>query len=159
MSLHSFETVLFEMPLSPIACTSSSTRRVETPLIPFASGLEPVATRWLTLDDGHQRLLRSPAGLEEAREVASLAQLRHPQVQSAQAGVERTIPIPVAPGRAFTAAFMPTRTDQAVDIGLHEQLQHGLRDAAQEVALVMPCQKLGQVHVGLGQRGLRLVRG
>jgi hypothetical protein len=30
MSLHSLETWLFEMPLRPIACTSSSTRRVET---------------------------------------------------------------------------------------------------------------------------------
>jgi hypothetical protein len=28
--LHSFETWLFEMPLRPIACTSSSTRRVDT---------------------------------------------------------------------------------------------------------------------------------
>src|SRR3954453_22801223 len=33
MSWHSLETWLFEMPLSPIACTRSSTRRVETPPI------------------------------------------------------------------------------------------------------------------------------
>ncbi len=59
MSLHSFDTVLFEMPLSPIACTSSSTRRVETPPIPFAGGLGPVATRRLTLDHRDKRLFRS----------------------------------------------------------------------------------------------------
>lgn len=39
MSLHCFETVLFEMPFSPIAYTSSSTRRVETP---------PVQASWIT---------------------------------------------------------------------------------------------------------------
>lgn len=33
MSLHNFETVLFEMPFSAMALTSSLTRRVETPLI------------------------------------------------------------------------------------------------------------------------------
>ena len=33
MSLHSFETWLFEMLDRPIACTSSSTRRVDTPRI------------------------------------------------------------------------------------------------------------------------------
>ncbi len=33
MSLHSFETVLFEIPDRPMACTRSSTRRVETPPI------------------------------------------------------------------------------------------------------------------------------
>ena len=36
MSLQSFETVLFEM---PIACTRSSTRRVETP---------PIQASWMT---------------------------------------------------------------------------------------------------------------
>jgi hypothetical protein len=39
MSLQSFETVDFEMPDSPIACTSSSTRRVETP---------PIQASWIT---------------------------------------------------------------------------------------------------------------
>ena len=33
MSLHSLLTVLLEMPASPMAWTSSSTRRVETPAI------------------------------------------------------------------------------------------------------------------------------
>jgi hypothetical protein len=39
MSLHSLETVLLEMPESPMACTSSSTRRVETP---------PIHASWIT---------------------------------------------------------------------------------------------------------------
>jgi hypothetical protein len=33
MSLHSLLTVLLLIPASPIACTRSSTRRVDTPLI------------------------------------------------------------------------------------------------------------------------------
>jgi hypothetical protein len=136
-----------------MACTSSSTRRVETPLIPFASGLEPVAIRWLTLDHGHQRLLRGLAGLEEAREVAALTQLRHPEVQRAKAGVERALSISVAPGRAFAAAFVTAGADQALHIGFHDQLQHSLGDAAQEVALIVLGQKLGQVHGCFGHRG------
>ena len=39
MSLHSLLTVLLPIPLSPIACTSSSTRRVETP---------PIHASWIT---------------------------------------------------------------------------------------------------------------
>jgi hypothetical protein len=54
---------------------------------------------------------------------------------------------------------MPAGTDQAFHIGLHDQLQDGLGDGAQEVALIVLGQKLGQVHVRLGHRGLRKVRG
>jgi hypothetical protein len=136
-----------------MACTSSSTRRVDTPPIPFASGLEPVATRWLTLDHGHQCLLRGLPCLEKAREVAALPQLRHPQVQRAQTGIESALSIPVAPRRAVAAAFMPASADQALDIGLHDQLKDGLGDAAKEVSLIVLGQQLGQVHVGLGHRG------
>ena len=111
------------------------------------------------LDHRHQRLLRGLAGLEEAREVAALPQLRHPQVQRAQTGVEGAIPIAVAPGRALAAAFMAAGADQAVDIGLHDQLKDGLGDTAKQITLIVLLQKLGQVHVGLGHRGLRVVRG
>ena len=65
----------------------------------------------------------------------------------------------VAPGRALAAAFVPAGADQAFDIGLHDQLKDGRGDAAQEISLIVLCQKLGQVHVGLGHRGLRVVRG
>ncbi|WP_434063273.1 hypothetical protein [Gemmobacter denitrificans] len=54
---------------------------------------------------------------------------------------------------------MPTGTDQALDIGLHDQLQHSLSYAAKKVTLIVLGQKLGQVHVGLGHRGLRMVSG
>jgi hypothetical protein len=118
-----------------------------------------VAIRWLTLDHGHQCLLGGLAGLEEAREVAPLPQLRHPQVQGAQTGIESALSIPVAPGRAFAAALVPSSADDAFHIGLPDQLQDGLGNAAQKVSLIVLGQKLGQVHVRLGHRGLREVRG
>jgi len=54
---------------------------------------------------------------------------------------------------------MTASADDAFHIGLHNQLQHGFGNAAQEVALIVLGQKLGQVHVRLGHRGLRRVRG
>ena len=113
-----------------------------------AAGRDAADPRFL--DHGHQRLLGGLAGLEEAREVAALPQLRHPQVESAKAGVERPVTVAVTPGRAFAAALMPTGTDQAVDIGLHDQLKDGLGDAAKQITLIVLGHKLGQVHVGLG---------
>ena len=49
MSLHSLETVLFEMPARPIACTSSSTRRVETP---------PIHASWITATSAFSEVFR-----------------------------------------------------------------------------------------------------
>ena len=49
MSLHSLETWLFEMPERPIAWTSSSTRRVETP---------PIQASWMTVTSAFSAVLR-----------------------------------------------------------------------------------------------------
>ena len=49
MSLQSLETWLFEMPDSPIAWTSSSTRRVETP---------PIQASWITVTSAFSAVLR-----------------------------------------------------------------------------------------------------
>ena len=111
------------------------------------------------LDHRHQGLLRGLARLQEAREVAALPELRHLEVQRAQTGIESALSIPVAPGRALIGPLVLAGADQAFDIGLHDQLQNGLGDGAKEVATVLLCQKLGKVHVGLGHRGLRVVRG
>jgi hypothetical protein len=54
---------------------------------------------------------------------------------------------------------MTPGTDQTFDIGLHDQLQHGLGDRAQEATLIVLGQQLGQIHVVLGRRGLRMVLG
>ena len=140
MSLHSLLTVLLLIPASPMACTRSSTRRVETPPIPakpagFAPGL---------LDDGHQGFLRRLARLQERREVAALPQLGDPELQAAQARVERTLPIAVAVGLPLGAALMTPSADQPVHVRLHQELHNGLGHAAQEVAISGFGQKLGQ---------------
>ena len=132
MSLHSLLTVLLLMPASPIACTRSSTRLVETP---------PIQASWMTATMG---LLRRAAGLEERRKVAALAQFGDPQLQAAQPRVERAIAIAVAIGRAITGALVPSGADQAIHIRLHEQLHDGLRYAAQEVAISGFGHQLGQ---------------
>ena len=56
------------------------------------------------LDDGQQRLLRAPARLQEAREVAALADLGDLQLDLARARVPAPGPIPVAMRRAILAA-------------------------------------------------------
>lgn len=53
---------------------------------------------------------------------------------------------------------MAPGADQVLDIGLHDQLQDSLSDAGQEVAQIVLCRKLGQVHAGRGHPGLRIVR-
>ena len=76
----------------------------------------------------------------------------------AETGYVTTAELP--PDAAEAAALAAsTGADQAVDITLHDQLKNGLGNAAQQIALIMLGQKLGQVHVGLGHRGLRKVRG
>ncbi len=49
MSLHSFETVDFEIPVSPMAWTRSSTRRVETP---------PIQASWITATRAFSEVFR-----------------------------------------------------------------------------------------------------
>jgi hypothetical protein len=57
----------------------------------------------------------------------------------AQTGIESalTLPLPVAPGRAFAAVFMPAGADDAFAIGLHPPLQDGLGHAAPDVTLIV----------------------
>ena len=95
------------------------------------------------LDHRDQRLFRHLPGLEKAREVAALPQLRHPEVQRSQPGIERAFPMAIPPGGAVLCAFVPPRTDQALNIGLYKQLQDGLRYAPQEIPLIILLQKLG----------------
>ena len=49
----------------------------------------------------------------------------------------------------MAVAFVPTGADDAFHIGLHDELQDGLGNAAQEVALIVLCRKLGQVMLDL----------
>src|SRR3954470_1648695 len=99
MSLHSFETVLLEMPESPMACTRSSTRRVDTP---------PIHASWITATSAFSDVRR---GSRNPRKEGALPQLRHPQVQRAEPRLQLALTIAVAPGLAAVAALVAAGPD------------------------------------------------
>lgn len=98
-------------------------------------------------------------GLKEAGEVAALTQFWDFQVKRANASVERAISISVTPSCSVLGSFVAARANQAVHIGLHQQLKNGFCDGAQEIALIVLLQELNNIYTGLGHRGLRVVRG
>jgi hypothetical protein len=105
-SLQIRETSLRLQPSSPRARTRSSTFRVLTP----AQGR--------LLHHAHQRPLRPPAGLQQAREVAPLPQLGNPQGGSAPPGSPRPAPgthsgTSCAPESARTGPPPPAQTPPA----------------------------------------------
>jgi hypothetical protein len=87
------------------------------------------------LDNADQRLLHRLAGFEEAGEVGAGAQLRDLEVERAQPGIQAAVAVAVAPGTALAGSLVAAGADEAVDIGLHEDLQHAFSDAAQEIAV------------------------
>jgi hypothetical protein len=113
-------------------------------------GRDPADPR--LLDDGDQRLLRRLPGLEEGREVGALPQLRDAQLQGAEPGVEGPVAEAVAPVQPLRRPLVPGGADQALHVGLHQQLQHRLGDGPQEVRVAALRQQLGQWQSVLGHR-------
>jgi hypothetical protein len=119
--------------------------------------MPPGASHWTAIgprDNGerHERLLRRPPRLEEAREARALPQLRHAQVQRPEPRVERAVAVAVAPGRAAFGTLVPAGADHPLDVAFHDQLQNRLGDGSKEVALVVLLKQLGEAHGGLGHR-------
>jgi hypothetical protein len=56
-------------------------------------------------------------------------------VERAQPSVERPVAVAVAPGEPIGRALVPSRADEAIDVGLHQDLQHGLGHRPQEIAV------------------------
>ena len=96
------------------------------------------------LDHRHERLLDGAPRLEEAGEVGSGAQLGDLVVQGAHAGIERPIAVAVAVGGPLAAALVAGGSDQALDIGFHQDLEHAFGDTAQKVAVIGLRHQLGQ---------------
>ncbi len=105
------------------------------------------------LDHRDQSFLGHLAGLEERREVAALAELGDAQLERAQARVEAAVAVAVAVVQPVGRALVARRADHAFDVGLHQDLQHGLGHGAQKVALTGLLHELGQCHPLLGHRG------
>src|SRR6187455_828090 len=106
------------------------------------------------LNDRDQCFLRPLPGLQERRKIAALPQLRDAQLQRSKPGVQAALAEAVAPGRALAVALVAAGPDQAFDVGLHQQLQHRLRHAAQEIAFPDLLQKLSKRQSLLGHRVL-----
>src|ERR1700746_193442 len=136
MSLHSLETWLFEMPERPSACTSSSTRRVETP---------PIQASWITVTSAFSAVLRGSR---------NGGQLWKPQLKRAEARVEAALAVSVALIERVGRALMPAGADQAFDISFHQNLQYRLRHGSQEIAIAALLQQVNQPHSVIGHRVL-----
>lgn len=97
------------------------------------------------LDHGDQRLLAGLARLEEGRKVRGAGpQLGNAQLQGAKTGVQCPLAIAVPVGLALRRALVPAGADHPLHVGFHQELQHRLRHAAQEVAVTGLLQQLGQ---------------
>src|SRR5205823_9866012 len=84
ISLHSLETCDLLIPDSPIACTRSSTRRVDTP---------PIQASWMTAISAFSELLRASRNGGKYVPCRSLGM----ELQRAEAGVEGAVAVTVAP--------------------------------------------------------------
>src|SRR3546814_18256653 len=87
-------------------------------------GADPADPRFL--DHRNQRFLDHLAGLKEARKIGPSTQLGDFQVQRAYPGIQRTVAIAVAPGRALAAALVAARAVPAIKLGLHAQDREGV---------------------------------
>src|SRR5512144_2491265 len=143
MSLHSLLTEDLEMPVIPIACTNSSTRRVETP---------PIQASWMTDTSAFSTVRR---GSRKPGKYDPLAQFRDAQAERAQPRLQRPVAITVAAGEPIGRSFVPAGADQRFDVGVHDDLQHRLGQRTKEIAVVGLLNCFDQRHSVLGHRVLR----
>jgi hypothetical protein len=104
------------------------------------------------LDHGGERLLGGAPGLEEAREVAALAQLGDAQLDHAGAGLPVAIAITVALGNAGRALLAVGRTGQSLHLDLHQALGGKADHLAQQIGVRGLLHKRAQVHHLRGHR-------
>jgi hypothetical protein len=89
------------------------------------------------LDHRQQRLLRAPAGLQEAREIRALTDLGDLQLDLARPGVPPPSPIAVAMRGPVLGALTVLGADQLGDLDLHELPGQPLDRLAQHVGVLV----------------------
>jgi hypothetical protein len=113
------------------------------------------------LDDRDQRLLSTPARLQEAGKVAALAQLGDGQLDRADPGVPVAGPIAIAVGDSLQAALTQLGADLCADLGLHQLLSHPGHALQQHIGVLLAHELVGQLGSGhpgpLGHRGVSFV--
>src|SRR3954471_3037217 len=89
------------------------------------------------LHHGEQRLLRSLARLQEAREVAALTDLRDLQLDLTRPGVPPPRPIAISMRRAILGPLTMSSADELGDLGLHQFLSHRPHRLADHVTVLL----------------------
>jgi hypothetical protein len=90
------------------------------------------------LDDRKQRLLRAPARLQEAREVAALPDLRDLQLDLARPGIPAPGPIAIAMRRTILGpALTALSTHQLGHLELHPLRRDGLDRLADHIGVLV----------------------
>jgi hypothetical protein len=72
---------------------------------------------------------------QKARKVSAGPQLGDLEVERAEPGIEAAVAVAIAPGRPVAGSFMAASTDQAVNVGFHDDLQNTLCDCAQKISI------------------------
>ena len=73
--------------------------------------------------------------IDERREVRALPQLGNAQAQRPEPRIEAAVAVAVTVIEPVAGAFVPAGTDQPLDIGFHQDLQHRLRYGSQKIAI------------------------
>jgi site-specific DNA recombinase len=104
--------------------------------------------------DRHQRLLRAPARLEPAGEVAARPQLRDRQLQRPHPRVPGTPPVPVPLRHPLLGPLVPLGPDLRAHLGVHQLLDDPLHHRPQPVpaGLLALAHALRERHPLLGHR-------
>ncbi len=74
------------------------------------------------LDHRDQRLLDGLPWLQKAGKVGAGPQFGDLEIERAEPGVETAVAVAIAPGRAIAGTLVPAGADQAIDVGLHDDL-------------------------------------
>ena len=110
------------------------------------------------LDHRGQRLLRHPARLEEAGEVAASPQLRDPQLDGSGPGLPVAVAIAVALIDPALAALAVTGAAQGLGLQLHQPLGGKADHLAQQCRVGTLLQQLAKGDLVVGHRGGPRVR-
>ena len=105
------------------------------------------------LDHRRQRLLGHPPGLQEAREVAPLPQLRDPQRYRAGARLPAALAVAVAMGDPLRRTLAMGGAGQPFHLQLHQTLGREADHLAQQIGVGALLQRPAQGHHVIGHRG------
>jgi hypothetical protein len=104
------------------------------------------------LDDGGERLLGHPAGLQEARKVGALAELRDAQLDGPGPGLPVALAIAIALGQPERALLAVTRPGGGPHFQFHQPLGGKADHLAQQIGVGRLFHKGAKVHHGVGHR-------